>query len=324
MMRDIPKTLMQLFFLVNSFFLVEVFAQNYPTKPITLICPFNAGGSADIIARIVAKHLSEDLKVPVIVENHGGSGSAIGSNMVAKAKPDGYTILLLSGAYSAQAAITTAPKFDPIKDIAMVSLITTYPFVMAVNNNSPYYKLQDLINDAKAHPGKLNYSSSGVGSIHHLSSELLNVSSNIDSIHIPTKGGTIAVTELIGERIDFLLEAPQLIMPYIQSGKLRGIATTGTSRSTKYGNLPTIGETLPGYEVRSYIGIATTGGTPSAIIDILSKAMRSTISNKAISQRLIELGGDPVWTTPEETKQFVAGEYNKWLKVISVRDIKKE
>ena len=299
-------------------------AQSYPTKPIILICPFNAGGSADIMARLVAQSMSEYLKVPVIVENHGGSGGGIGSNMVAKSKPDGYTLLLLTGAYTSQAAITKSPKFDPLKDIDMVSLITTYPFILAVNPNSSYRNLQDLINDAKNNPGKLNYSSSGIGSIHHLSSELLKSMSGVDTVHIPTKGGSIAITELMAGRIDFLIEAPQLIMPYIQSGKLRGIATTGTSRSNKYNNLPTIGETFPGYEVRSYIGIATTGGTPPEIIEILNKAVRSSISNKDLSQRLIDLGGEPISTSVDETKKFVAVEYYKWQKVISARKIEKE
>ena len=300
------------------------FAQSYPDRPITLVCPFAPGGSADIIARLIAQRLSEELKVPVLVENRAGAGSAIGSNYVSKAKPDGYTILLLSGAYSAQAALTKTPLFDPLKDITMVSLITTYPFLMAVHPNAPYQNLQELIAYAKAKPGQLNYSSSGIGAIHHLSSELLNVMAGIETVHIPTKGGNVAILELMGERIDFLLEAPQLMMPYIKSNKLRGIATTAKTRSKIYNDLPTIAEALPGYEVSSYIGIAVTGGTPEPIIQALYQGVKKSIENKDVAKRLVDLGGEPTHTTPAETKLFVENELDKWRKVINLRKIERQ
>ena len=187
---------------------LSVFAQKYPSKPITLICPFAAGGSADIMARFIAQKLSEAIGTPIVVDNKIGGGGGVGSNLVAKAKPDGYTLLLITGGYPAQAALSKNPPFDPIKDIAMISTLTFYPFIVHVSTNSPYKNLNELLAQAKNNPNKFNYASSGFGSIHHLSSELLNVMAGTDFVHIPTKGGNNALTELLGERVDLLIEAP--------------------------------------------------------------------------------------------------------------------
>ena len=161
-------------------------AQPFPSRTISLVCPFPPGGSADIMARLVGQRLAEALGATVVVENKPGAGSAVGSSFVARAKPDGHTLILITGAYPAQAALTVAPQFDPLKDIAMVSMISSYPFLVNVLPDAPYKTLAELIAHARANPGKLNYSTAGVGSIHHLSSELFNAMAGIEIVHIPT------------------------------------------------------------------------------------------------------------------------------------------
>ena len=318
------KTLKALLLVGLTMVSMNLWAQKYPSKPITLICPFAAGGSADIMARFIAQKLSDALGTPIIVDNKIGGGGGVGSNLVAKAKPDGYTLLLITGGYPAQAALSKNPPFDPIKDIAMISTLTFYPFIVHVNANSPYKNLNELLQQAKSNPSKFNYASSGYGSIHHLSSELLNVMAGTDFVHIPTKGGNNALTELLGERVDMLIEAPTLSLPYIKAGKIKPLAVTSKERLKALPDVPSVSEFLPGYEVKSFIGLGATGGTPNDIIKRLSLEMKKIIDDKDNFNRLAELGGDPQSSTPEEMRQFVENEYLKWQKVIDLRKIERQ
>jgi tripartite-type tricarboxylate transporter receptor subunit TctC len=217
--------------------------------------------------------------------------------------------------------LTKAPLFDPVRDIAMVSMVSSYPFIVNVNPASPFRSFAELLAYARANPGKLNYASSGIGSIGHLSSELLNVMAGTEIVHIPTKGGNVALTELLAGRIDFLLEAPTLSLPYIQSGKLRALAATGKERSKTLADLPTVAESLPGYEVISFIGLGVTNGTPEPIVAQLSAEMKKIIDQPDTAKRLQDLGGEPQASTPEEMKRFVEQEFRKWRKVVDVRKI---
>ena len=299
-------------------------ADKYPSKPITVISPFAAGGSADIMARFMAQKLTDSLGVPVIVENKIGAGGGVGSNLVAKAKPDGYTLLLVTGGYPAQAALAKSSPFDPVKYINMISMVTSYPFIIHVPINSPFKNLNDLIAKAKSSPGSLNYASSGIGSIHHLSSELLNVTAGIETVHIPTKGGTGAMTELIGERVDFLFEAPTLSLSFIKGGKVKALAVTTKERLKSLPDVPTVGETLPGYEVRSFIGLGVTGGTPADIVKTLNTEVRAIVDDKENAKRLADLGGEPQSSSSEDMQAFVANEYHKWQRVIEMRKIERQ
>jgi tripartite-type tricarboxylate transporter receptor subunit TctC len=302
-------------------------AQNtpkYPMKPISIICPFAAGGSADIMARFVAQHLSEALGSPVVVENRIGAGGGVGANFVAKAKPDGYNLLLVTGGYPAQAALAKNPPFDPVKDIAMISTVTFYPFIVHVLANSPYKNLNELIAAAKSNSAKMNYASSGFGSIHHLSSELFNVMAGTEIVHIPTKGGSNAMTELMGERVDMLIEAPTLSLPFIKSGKIRALAVTSKERLKALPDVPSVAESLPGYEVKSFIGVGTTGGTPPDIIKRLNVEIRKIVDDKDKHKALADLGGDPQSSTPEDMQAFVDNEYQKWQRVIELRKIERQ
>ena len=310
--------------LALTLLLPTAWAQKYPARSITLVCPFAPGGSADIMARLVAQKLGESMGVPVVVENRPGAGSAVGSNFVAKAKPDGYTLLLLTGAYPAQAALTKTPLFEPLRDIAMVSMVTSYPFIVNVSPTSPFRSMAELISYAKANPGKLNYSSAGIGSIHHLSSELLNVFAGTETVHIPTKGGSVGLLELLAGRIDLLIEAPTLSLPYIRSGKLRALAVTSRERYKTLPELPTVAETLPGFDVISFIGLGATQGTPDEIIAQLSGEIKKIIDQPETAKRLADLGGEPQSSSPEEFKRFVEKELHKWRNVVDVRKIERQ
>ena len=320
LLRSVPLLLLLAVSATSS----SVWAQKYPSRAITLVCPFPPGGSADILARLAGQKLSEALGVPVIVENKAGAGGGVGSAYVAKAKPDGYTLLEVTGGYPALAAINTNPQFDSMRDITMVSLITAYPFFVNVAADSPFRTVGELVAFARANPGKLNYSTSGVGSIHHLSSELFNAMAGTEIVHIPTKGGNVALTELLGGRIDVLFEAPTLSLPFIKSGKLRALGVTSRERWKALPDVPVVADTLAGYEVSSFIGLGAPAGTPDAVIALLNRELRKIVDSPEVARRLIELGGEPRSSAPDEMQRYVEQEFRKWQKVIEQRKIERQ
>ncbi len=320
LLRSVPLLLLLAVSATSS----SVWAQKYPSRAITLVCPFPPGGSADILARLAGQKLSEALGVPVIVENKAGAGGGVGSAYVAKAKPDGYTLLEVTGGYPALAAISTNPQFDSMRDITMVSLITAYPFFVNVAADSPFRTVGDLVAFARANPGKLNYSTSGVGSIHHLSSELFNAMAGTEIVHIPTKGGNVALTELLGGRIDVLFEAPTLSLPFIKSGKLRALGVTSRERWKALPEVPVVADTLAGYEVSSFIGLGAPAGTPDAVIALLNRELRKIVDSPEVARRLTELGGEPRSSAPDEMRRYVEQEFRKWQKVIEQRKIERQ
>ncbi len=320
LLRSVPLLLLLAVSATSS----SVWAQKYPSRAITLVCPFPPGGSADILARLAGQKLSEALGVPVIVENKAGAGGGVGSAYVAKAKPDGYTLLEVTGGYPALAAISTNPQFDSMRDITMVSLITAYPFFVNVAADSPFRTVGELVAFARANPGKLNYSTSGVGSIHHLSSELFNAMAGTEIVHIPTKGGNVALTELLGGRIDVLFEAPTLSLPFIKSGKLRALGVTSRERWKALPDVPVVADTLAGYEVSSFIGLGAPAGTPDAVIALLNRELRKIVDSPEVARRLIELGGEPRSSAPDEMQRYVEQEFRKWQKVIEQRKIERQ
>src|SRR5213083_2819449 len=279
------------------------FAQGYPSKPLKLVTPFPPGGSADVIARLTAQKLAENFGQPVVVDNRGGAGGLVGTEY---------------------AAMLKSMPFDPLTDVAMVSLLTSYPFVISVRADSPFRSLADLIAAAKANPGKLNYPSSGIGTVHHLSGELLNAMAGIDMTHVPFRGGASPLTELLGGRVDLLLEAMTLSIGQVQSGKLRALAVTSRERWKALPNVPTVAETVPGYEVNSFVGVGASGGTPRPLIDRLNAEVRKALANSETRQRFVDLGGEPAASSPEEMKDFIAREIAKWRDVIALRKIEKQ
>jgi len=305
-------------------FLGNAVAQPFPSKQLRLITPFPPGGSADVIARITGQALGEALGQAVLVENRAGAGGMVGSDHAAKQPPDGHTLLLITGAYPVSAAIMKQMPFDPLKDIAMVSVLTSYPFVVSVAANSPLKSFPDLVAHARANPGKLNYASAGIGSVHHLSGELFNALAGTDITHVPYRGGNAPLTETLAGRADVLFEAMTLSIGQIQAGKLRPLAVTSRERWKALPEVPTAQETLPGFEVISFIGLGVTGGTPAPIVDQLNRAVRKALDQPEVHKRFVELGGAPRATSPEEMRSFIAGEIEKWRKVIAVRKIEKQ
>lgn len=296
----------------------------YPARPLTLVCPFAPGGSADIMARLLAQKLTDLTGKPVVVENRPGAGGMVGAAAVARAKPDGYTLLLVTGAYPAAAALAAKPAFDPLKDMTMVSMVTSYPFILNVPAQSPHANFSDFLAHARRHPGALNYASSGVGSIGHLTVELLNAMAGIETVHIPTRGGTTALSEALAGRVDFLFEAPTLSLQFIKSGKLRALAATSRDRYPVMPELATVAETLPGYEVVSFIALGVTGGTPEPIVQYLNGQVRAALAQPDMSRRLIDLGGEPQAGSVEDINRFVAAELRKWQRVIDSRKIERQ
>ena len=310
--------------LILFFWCSVAFAQGFPSKPLKLVTPFPPGGSADVIARLAAQKLSENMGQPVVVDNRGGAGGLTGTEYAAKQPPDGYTLVLITGAYPVQAAMLKQMPFDPLADVMMVSMLTSYPFVISVRPDSPFKTLGELIATAKANPGKLNYPSSGIGTVHHLSGELLNSMAGIEMIHVPFRGGASPLTEVLGGRVDLLLEAMTLSIGQIQSGKLRALAVTSRERWKALPNVATVAETVPGYEVNSFIGLGTSGGTPGEIVERLNAEVRKVMANPETRQRFIDLGGEPAASSPEEMKEFIAREIAKWREVIAARRIEKQ
>jgi|SRR5882724_1616154 len=310
--------------LVFVFWCGLTFAQGFPARPLKLVTPFPPGGSGDVIARLIAQKLSGNMGQPVVVDNRAGAGGLTGTDYAAKQPPDGYTLVLITGAYPVQAAMLKQMPFDPLADVAMVSLLTSYPFVLSVRPDSPFRSLGDLIATAKANPGKLNFPSSGIGTVHHLSGELLNAMAGIEMVHVPFRGGASPLTEVLGGRMDLLLEAMTLSIGQIQSRRLRALAVTSRERWKALPNVPTVAETVPGYEVKSFVGLGASGGTPRALVDRLNSEVRKALASPETHQRFVDFGGEPDASSPDEMKDFIAREIAKWRGVTALRHIEKQ
>ena len=322
-LKNLLRSMPLLLLLAVSATPTSVWAQKYPSRAITLVCPFPPGGSADILARLTGQKLSEALGVPVIVENKAGAGGGVGSAYVAKAKPDGYTLLEVTGGYPALAAISTNPQFDSMRDIAMVSLITAYPFFVNVAADSPFRTVGELVAFARANPGKLNYSTSGVGSIHHLSSELFNAMAGTEIVHIPTKGGNVALTDLLGGRIDVLFEAPTLSLPFIKSGRLKPLAVSSAARSRALPEVPTVAESaLPGFDVTVWFAVLAPAATPREIVNRVNAEVVKAIKTQDMRERLAQQGAEAIGNTPEDFAAVIKRDLAKWAKVVKDANIK--
>ena len=296
-------------------------AQDFPSKPIRIVSPFAAGGNSDTLSRYLAPKLLERLGQPVIVENRPGAGGMTGNNYVAKSAPDGYTLLFMSGAFTAHSASVKNLPYDPLRDFDGVSMVITYPFVVIVRAESPVRSIADLISAAKNNPGKLNYGSVGVGSVFHLAAELFNVMAGTDLTHIPYKGGAEPLTELIGGRLDVIFNTLTGSIPHIKSGRVRALAVASIERSTQLPDVPTVAQTLPGYEVTSFAGVVAPRGTPRPVIERLNRELRVVLDLPDIRRQLTELGGDVKASTPEAMMQHVTDEIVKWKRVVEARRI---
>jgi len=299
---------------------LSVHAQTYPSQPVRMVVPFAAGGTSDTIARLLSERMAQKLGTPVVVENRAGAGGNIGSELVARAKPDGYTMLMGTVAtHGINASLYKQIAFDPVKDFKPVTLIASTPSVLLVNPAVPVDSVQELIDHAKSHPGKLNFGSSGNGSSHHLAGELFNSMADTRMTHIPYRGTAAAQVDLIAGEIQVLFDTLPAAMPHVQGGKVKALAVSSLERDASLPDLPTIAEAgVPGYEVGSWYGFLFPAGTPDEIVERMSAAVTEVINSPEVTERLLAQGATPVASTPAEFTEHIAREQEKWAKVIKL------
>lgn len=296
----------------------------YPSKLITWICPYAAGGGADTRSRQVAKLMQGILGQTIIVDNKAGGGGNIGTDMIAKAKPDGYTIGMGNFApLAVNHALFKKLNFDPVSDIVPIMQIERGPLVLMVRNESPYKTVKDVVAAAKAKPGKLSYASGGIGGTHHLSGALFEHTAGVDMIHAPYKSGGAGATDLMGGQVDMMFEQMYAAMPSIKSGRLRGLAVTSKTRSPLAPDIPTMGEAgFPAVEVLNWQGIVGPKGLPADIVKILNAAGNKALQDPELRAKMAEQGNEVVGGTPEQFAALIKAEMPRWGKV--VRDAKIE
>ncbi|ARP74742.1 Bug family tripartite tricarboxylate transporter substrate binding protein [Bordetella genomosp. 6] len=298
-------------------------ADDWPSKPITLIVPYAPGGFADTRVRLLARKLGESLRQTVVVENKAGAGGVIGTNLIAKAAPDGYTIGTGNLAPMAvNPTLMPAIPYDAQKDLAPVVLIENSPLVLSVHNTLPVKNLQDLIALARKEPGKLTFGSSGVGGAHHLSGEMFREQAGIDIVHVPYKGGSLAATDLMGGHITMMFEMGYSALPSIQSKKVHPIAVTSLKRLDVLPDVPTMAESgLPGFESYNWQGIVAPAGTPAPIIARLNSEFNKILKDPEVVKAIADTGSQAGGGTPEEFGAFIKSETEKWAKVIKAGNI---
>jgi len=297
--------------------------QDFPSKPIRLIVPNPPGGTTDVLARIVATEMTATLGQPVVVDYRAGASGTIGSEFVAKSKPDGYTLVMGHAAsHATSPSMYRSLPYDPIKDFTPVCVVATVTNILVVNPQLPVKSVQDLIALAKAKPRQLNFGSGGTGAITHLAAELFAQMAHVDIVHVPYTGSAPAVTNLIGGHIAFMFENMPGVISHVQAGTLRGLAVTGLQRSPAVPDLPTVAEAgVPGYEAVSWFGVLAPAGTPKAVIDKLNRAMVTAIRKPDVQARMSKLGAEAVAGTPEEFATLLQRERDKWAKVIKEAQI---
>lgn len=299
-------------------FLQTVFAQTYPSKPIRLIVPYPPGGGSDNAARPMAQKLSETLGKQVVVDNRGGGGTTIGTNMVAKAAPDGYTLLLCSIAtHATSPQIVHNVPYDPFKDFEPITLIATSPILLVVHNKLAADNVKALIDLAKAHPGKLTYASGGTGSGSHLEPEIFKAMAGIDVLHVPYKGGSEAMTDMIAGRVDIQFTSAVSVMPHVRSARLKAIAISRESRWPDLPYVQTFAEAgWPQYQSSTWYGLCAPARTPAARVDRLNREARKALASADYRERLRMQVADPVGNSPQEFGAFIRMQYDKYGKVI--------
>jgi tripartite-type tricarboxylate transporter receptor subunit TctC len=298
-------------------------AQGYPVKPVRVIAPFGAGGALDLTARTVGAKMQEAMKQNIIVDNRPGAGGVIGADLVAKAAPDGYTVLLGSPAEIAVLPHLQKMPYNPEKDLVPVSLAVMTPLILVVNPALPAKTLKEFIALAKSRPGQVTYASAGTGGVQHLAGELLKINMKIDMVHIPYKGAGPAMPDLIGGHVMSFFSGMPPAMPHVRAGKLRPLAVTTTKRSPAAPEVPTMGEAgVPGFDISNWFAYFVPAGTPRDVIARLNAEINRGLGMADVKQRLGSVGAETVGTTPEELGKFVKDESDKFAKLIKASGAK--
>jgi tripartite-type tricarboxylate transporter receptor subunit TctC len=293
-------------------------AQSWPERPLKIYQGFAPGGNADTIARLIGVEITKGLGQPMLVEAQAGAGGTIAATTVARAKPDGYTLLLATGGHAVAGALYTSLQYKTVADFEMVSTITYFPFLLVVNNESKFRGFPELLAAARAAPGSIAYGTAGIGSTHHLAGELLASMAKVQLLHVPYRGDAASLTALLANDVPFIIAPPTAVLGNIRAGKLRAIAATGPQRWAGLPDVPTVAEQgVPGYDVRSWAGLMAPAGTPRAIVERLNAETLKALQLPAVKARLEEMGGEARGSTPEEMKAMVAAETQKWAQVVA-------
>ena len=299
-----------------------VAAENYPSRPVKFIVPFGAGGPADVFARVLAQHLSEDTKQSFIVEDRPGAGSVIGTDAVAKSAPDGYTLLVMSNTHTTNESLLPNKPFQLMRDFVPVATINYSDLLMVVHSSVPAKTVQEFIDLAKKDPGKLNYASSGPGTPYHMAGELFKAMSQTDIVHVPHKASGDARNSVVAGTVQMMFDAVTTMTELAKAGQVRALGTTGLKRSELTPDLPTIAETVPGYEATIWLGVMAPKGTPKEIVNFLNAGINKVINRPDVKEAWLKQGAIPLVKKPDEFEAFLLKDIEKWANVVKVSGAK--
>src|SRR5450755_1102113 len=297
-------------------------AQTYPERTVRLIVPFGAGGPADVYARILAQHLSEETKQSFVVEDRPGAGSLVGTDVVAKSKPDGYTLLVMSNTHTTNESLIPNKPYELMRDFVPVATINYSDLLMVVHPDVPAKTVAEFIAVAKKEPGKLNYASSGPGTPYHMAGELFKAMSGTDIVHVPHKASGDARNSVLAGTVQMMFDAVTVMSQMAKADKVRALASTGLTRNPLTPELPTVGETVPGYESTIWIGLMAPKGTPKDVIAFLNSAVNKVIELPAVKEAWLKQGAIPLVKTPEEFDTYLRKDIEKWAHVVKVSGAK--
>jgi tripartite-type tricarboxylate transporter receptor subunit TctC len=297
-------------------------AQAYPARPVRILVGYAAGGGVDVIARLIGQRLSERLGQPFIIENRPGAGTNIATEAVVRSPPDGYTLLLATGANAVNATLYEKLNFDFMHDVAPIGSIVRVTLVMVVNPSFPAKSLPEFITYAKANSAKMSVASGGVGGPDHLSGELFKVMAGVNIIHVPYRGLAPALTDLLGEQVQVVFSTVPAAIEYIKAGKLRALAVTTATRSGLLPDVPTVSETVPGFEASQWYGVGAPKNTPAGIVDQLNREINAALADANMKARIADLGCSGLPGSPAEFGRLIAADTEKWAKVIRAANIK--
>jgi tripartite-type tricarboxylate transporter receptor subunit TctC len=303
------------------FIAAPVAAQDYPVKPIQFQIGFALGGSSDLVSRLVADQLSKRLGQPVVPINKPTAGGIIANEAVARAAPDGYNLVLLTSGHPIAAVMTAKMPYDAVKDFAMVSTVTSYPMLITVAADSPIRTLDQLLTRARAQPARITYAIAGPASAHRLLGELIQIESKTEMVGVTFKGAAQAMIDLLGGRIDAMVETATFSLPQVKGGKMRALAVSTAGRYAPLPDVPTVSDTVPGVDFGSWLGLATTPGTPRPVIDRLNREVGAMLKTAEVQQQLANLGGEATPSSPDQMRDRIAGEMARWKRVMEIRKI---
>lgn len=298
-------------------------ADDYPSKTIKWVVPFTPGGAMDTMARTLGEKMSQSMKQPIIIENRPGAGGTIGSSMVAKSDPDGYTMMIVSIGHAVNQSLYPKLSYDPVKDFEPVSLVGIVPNVLIVNPSVKANNLTELVALAKQQPGKLSFASAGSGTTIHLAGELFASMADVDILHVPYKGSAPAITDLMGRQVDMMFDSVSSAKPFIDSGKVKALAVTTAKRSSVLPNIPTVAEAgIKGYELSGWYAVFVPAKTPAPIVKKLNDELVKALKQPDVQARFSQIGAEPVGSSPAELSKYLKSETGKWSDIVRARNIK--